>query len=377
MKRALFSLVSVIALAACQGGEKPVEASKTEAAVVVADIASIEAVYADGAYDLSWTFDGEAMPVTVEVTTNPDAEVGELIGEGISELNFKWTPEHGLDARHYFIIRPEHGDAEMVATRLLPLEGGRNFRTLGGYETEDGKTVKWGKIYRSGVMDGLTENDYEYLSSIGIKVVCDYRTEMERTEEPTDWEAGEIDYLYFPDPTDDMGASFGAIFRDPELTPQKVKDAFGASYFGMAHQQAPAYAEMFDRLAAGEAPLVFNCSAGKDRTGVSAALILTVLGVPRETIVHDYQLSDDYVDYMSEFLNEEARQKAIEEGSPYAFLFQLPPETVAPMMASYPEYIETFFAAIEAEYGSVEVFLKEKVDLTDEEIAAIRANYLE
>lgn len=367
MNLKLLAVVGAFAIVSCSVGNKPAETAVFSAS---------EVVYSDGAYALTWSFEENAGPVTIEVTNDADATSGKVIAEGVSETSFTWSPEVDASERHYFIIRPEQGETQMVATRLLPLEGGRNFRTLGGYETEDGKTVKWGKLYRSGVMDGLTEADYDYLSSIGINVVCDLRTSMEREEEPTNWAAGKVDYLTFPDPTASMDNDFAAMFSDPELTPEKVKAAFGASYFGMAHDQAPAYEEMFDRLAAGEAPLAFNCSAGKDRTGVGAALILTVLGVPRETIVHDYQLSDDYVDYMEEFLSEEARQKALEDDSPYAFLFQLPPEVVAPMMASHPEYIETFFAEIEAEYGSVEAFLKEKVNVTDEEMNAIRSTYL-
>ena len=174
----------------------------------------------------------------------------------------------------------------------------------------------------------------------------------------------------------DEDMSFMAALMNPESTPQDIRDAFGGAYFGIAHQQAPAYETMFDKLSAGEAPLAFNCSAGKDRTGIAAALLLTVLGVPRETIVHDYQLSDDYVDYMAEFMDEEAKAKMLEENPSYAFFLQMPPEKVEPIMATYPEYIERFFADIEAEYGSVDAFLKEVINVTDDEMAAIRRQYL-
>ena len=60
--------------------------------------------------------------------------------------------------------------------RLLPLEGGQNFRDLGGYRTRDGRTVRWGMLFRSGAMDGLTAADYAYLGKIGIRTVCDFRS---------------------------------------------------------------------------------------------------------------------------------------------------------------------------------------------------------
>ena len=168
-----------------------------------------------------------------------------------------------------------------------------------------------------------------------------------------------------------------AALMNPESTPADVKAGMAAQYSDIAYEQAPAYTAMFDELAKGNIPLAFNCSAGKDRAGTSAALILTALGVPRESVVYDYSLSDDYVDYMEAFMNEEARKEAEEGNSPYAFLFQLPEEKVAPLMASHPEYIEATLAALEAEHGSVMAFIQNELDVTDEELVAIRSSLLE
>lgn len=373
MKHFTLGIASLIVLAACQQ-DTPEPETVSEPAPPAVTLSKAETVFADGAYTLTWSFEDALSPVDIYVTSDTDASTGELIGDDITSANFSWTPET-ISERQYFIIMPENGTSLMTATRLLPLEGGRNFRELGGYETENGQTIKWGELYRSGVMHDLTEDDYRYLSSLDIQVICDFRTMDERTSEPTEWAAGEIDYLFFPDPEAEM--SFMAVLMDPEVTPDMVREAFGGAYFGIAHQQAPAYEVMFDRLAAGDAPLAFNCSAGKDRTGVAAALIMTVLGVPRETIVHDYQLSDDYVDYMEEFMGEEARARMLEENPSYAFFLNLPPEVVEPIMATYPEYIEAFFADIEAEYGDVMTFLEQVVNVSPEDVAAIRANYLE
>ncbi|WP_300381178.1 tyrosine-protein phosphatase [Henriciella sp.] len=324
-------------------------------------------------YTIDWP-EALGTDVTVEVSSsaNMQAGKGEVIGEDLAASELSWTAET-LDERHYFTIVPEDGEPVRTALRLLPLEGGRNFRDLGGYETKDGRTVKWGKIYRSGVMDGLTDGDYAYLSSLGIQVICDLRTAHERADEPTDWRAGEVDYLSFPDPESSGDMGFRAVFEKPDATPQMVSKSMADGYSDIAHEQAPAYREMFDRLAAGEIPLAFNCSAGKDRTGVGAALLLTALGVPRETVVADYALSETYVDYMEEFTGNE---DAIDEDSPYAFLAKLPPEMVAPLMRSNPLYIETALADLEAEYGSVMTFLRQEVDVTEEELEAIRSQLL-
>src|SRR5580698_6023676 len=79
--------------------------------------------------------------------------------------------------------------------RVVPLEGGRNFRDLGGYLTSDGRRVKWGKLFRSGSLAGLTPADYDYLSRLSIKIVCDLRTVQERNAEPNRWcQAANIGY---------------------------------------------------------------------------------------------------------------------------------------------------------------------------------------
>ncbi|MEO1473399.1 MAG: tyrosine-protein phosphatase [Pseudomonadota bacterium] len=356
------------------------DASSAEAQLTV-EVVSTEVVYDRDAvaYTLSWALDSAA-PVSLYVSTNRDGSGAELVAENITASSFTWTPQDGNHERRYFIARPDGAEQAIFAARLLPLEGGRNFRDLGGYQTADGRQVKWGHVYRSGVMDGLTDADYDYLSDLGIKVVCDFREEDERLREPTEWKAGKIDYLTFVDPAaeeDERDNPMFAALMSPESTPEDVAAGFAASYFPMALNEAEGYAAMFDRLAAGEIPLAFNCSAGKDRAGTAAALLLTALGVPRETVVHDYSLSDDYVDYMAEFAGEEARaEAAADPDNPYAFLMQLPPEKLAPLMASDPRYIEASLDEMEARYGSVIGFIQTELDVTDGELESIRRQLL-
>ena len=376
---------TALLLTAC-GQEAPVVAPEDAAVTAPAPvvISATEAVTGEtrASYVLSWETTPAKAPVRIEVSTDPDFAIGEgeVLAVADKDGEFVWAAEAD-DTRRYFAIIPEAGEPVRTAVRLLPLEGGRNFRDLGGYETEDGRTVKWGQVYRSGVMDGLTEADYGYLTNLGIRTICDYRTSQEREAEPTNWQAGAIDYVTFPDPEgeEDMASNpMIAKLLDPEATAEDVAAGMAEGYVSIAYDQAPAYAAMFDRLAGGEIPLAFNCSAGKDRAGTSAALLLTALGVPREAVVADYSLSDDYVDYMEEFMGDKARIEAESQADhPYAFLFTLPPEKVAPLMDSRPEYIEATFAALEAEHGSVMAFIQTELDVTDQELTAIRAALLE
>lgn len=323
----------------------------------------------DGRYVLEWTATG---PVDVYLASSPDGADARLISDDDTD-GVHMEPRSDDQSRAYFLLRTEDGTETVTALRLLPLEGGRNFRDLGGYETEDGQSVRWGKVYRSGVMTGLTANDYRYLSGLGISVICDFRATSEREEEPTDWQAGEIDYIAWDYEMD--ASAFMSAFADGEMSAERSRQAFMGFYRQTPYVFADRYAEMFDRLAAGELPLAFNCSAGKDRTGVAAALLLSLLGVDRETIVADYALSDDFVDYMAEMASHQATE--IDPSDPMYAFTQLPPEVIAPFMASDPDYIRAMFDQIETDHGDVATYLREVVGVTDAEREAIRSALLD
>lgn len=364
MKKLILS-ASLLAFAACSA-----QTDNGDAAAIT----DVSITHGDAATDYVFAWEGNKA-VTIEASETPGFEAGsgEVIGtfEGGSAA---WSAQ--APARRYFLLTTQDGEPVRSAVRLLPLEGGRNFRDIGGYKTEDGKTVKWGRVFRSGVMNDLTEADYNYLSALGITTICDFREADEREREPTKWGAGEIEYMTFAPPPEEREENnpMFAAFSNPESTPDDVRQAMAAGYPGILESEDEGYTAMFDQLAAGKIPLAFNCSAGKDRAGTAAALLLTALGVPRDTVVEDYALSDDYVDYMSEFMSPEAQEKG--KDGPYSFLYQLPPEMVAPLMESNPIYIETTLDAMAEKHGSALEYIKQEFDVTDEELTAIRTALL-
>jgi protein-tyrosine phosphatase len=135
------------------------------------------------------------------------------------------------------------------------------------------------------------------------------------------------------------------------------------------------YALMFDELAQGNAPLAFNCSAGKDRTGRAAALILSALGVPRETIVADYAMTEKIADF-------EARRQArasTSDNMPKKDLYgieRMPADVRAVLMRSDPEYIIAMLDQMEKDYGSVLAFIQRELGVTDQELTELRRRYL-
>jgi protein-tyrosine phosphatase len=250
------------------------------------------------------------------------------------------------------------------AARVLPLQGGRNFRDLGGYLTQDGRRVRWGRLYRSGSMAELTPADCEYLSGLGIRWICDLRTTSEREAMPSPWRDAEGRGYW----SRDYAMSFGdlrGMLKDGLPTTEQVRETMLSAYRQLPFEQAPAYRELFKRLAGGELPMVFNCTAGKDRTGIVAALILDVLRVPREVIIEDYALT-----------NELLSGHRFSSGKP-SLLSHLSPDVIRAIMGSDPDYLRTSFAVIEERHGGVEPYLRDVLDVGPQQLAAIRQELLE
>ena len=281
--------------------------------------------------------------------------------------------------RPLIVLTTASGRRLTTAERLLPLEGGRNFRDLGGYLTSDGRRVKWGSLYRSGTMAHLTDRDYELLSRLGIRVVCDFRANEEREHEPTVWptvwkaRGAKLDYRVRDYRTE---SNLAAVFGEGTPTAEAVRAAMTRLYGDLAYDHADSYRTMFKSLAAGEIPLAFNCKAGKDRAGKDAALVLPVLGVPRDTVVTDYALSEKVVNYEAQYASE-ARGTSADKKGPYDFVAKLPADVRAPLMRSDPAYIRAGLAAIERKEGSVDAYFERVLGLSPAERARIRERLLE
>lgn len=255
---------------------------------------------------------------------------------------------------------------KVAEERVLPLQGGQNFRDLGGYRAADGRTVKWGMLYRSGSMNGLTVADYRELERRGIRAVCDFRDRNERAREPVNWPAGMKPAVF----ADDYDLDTGAMMRtltDPALTPAKAEAMMTAFYPDLLTRFNGQYRRMFAQLLAGNAPLAFNCSAGKDRTGVAAALLLTALGVPRETVIADYMLSNRY------FNPTRARQVNDESA---AFIRRMDPGVQRKLMGVERSYIGAVFARMDAHRGGAMGYLRDELGLSAADITKLRALYL-
>lgn len=327
---------------------------------------SVEQIGA-GRWRVAWDADCLTEPVRIRAARSPDA-MGDLsplkaVGGWVEvDLPTDWF-------RPFFCLEPTAGSPMWVAERQVPLAGGVNFRDLGGYRTDDGRRVRWGKLFRSGHLSKLTAGDQERLDALEIRTVCDFRMAEERaTENATIACAPVLETLGIPPGLKDR-FFFHRLFEQTD-DPAVVVDAMHELMRSLIGESAPHYARLFavlQQAAAGS--VLLNCSAGKERTGVGAALLLLALGVPRETILYDFTLSRRYFPAQTEL------PRALEK---YAVKARPGRDVVAlmePLLVTRESYLEVVLAEIDQHYASDADFLQQALGLTPAARAALRDRY--
>lgn len=250
--------------------------------------------------------------------------------------------------------------------RFLAIEGGRNFRDAGGYRTADGRTVRWDTLYRSGSLGNLTSDGMARISQLGVGAIIDLRTTDERSRDMTNFlSAADLGYW-----TRDYGFSRAALADISsslaDLTGEGAREMMTQVYRDLPKAQAPSYRELFARLSDdAQEPVVVNCTAGKDRTGLAVALVLTALGVPYETVREDFLLSNN------------APGMETLQTDPTSPLAGLSPEAAKALLGVDGAYLDAAFAQIRQDYGSVDAYLESELRLDSERLAALRRNMLQ
>lgn len=196
-----------------------------------------------------------------------------------------------------------------------------NLRDLGGYETEDGRITAWGKLFRSDLPTGLKQEDIECLLYLGITTVIDLRSDMERERQP-DPLSSKGHFSYFPIPA----FGNGRLPTENEEVPD--------TYLEIAFGKESMY-QVFKCILKAEQAVLFHCTAGKDRTGVTAALLLLLAGVCKEDIIADYILTGPYL---------QKKMKALCKQYPEIPIHYLMPKA---------EYMETFLEKFETRFPNI------------------------
>jgi protein-tyrosine phosphatase len=239
-------------------------------------------------------------------------------------------------------------------SRILNLEGGCNFRDLGGYRTRDGRQVKWGKVFRTGVLSYFTPNDHDQLTRLGVRAICDLRRADEREREPTQWPDANTRHLNWDDGA--APPTIRTIAVNHPFTAQGMHAAMIELYRTLPAWMAPRLRDMFARIADGDVPILVHCAAGKDRTGIAVALLLSILDVPPETIMQDYLLTNDAVDMQQFILSRHEAQLGVAVTKHP--LLTLPEDIRRVLFAADAEYLQNTFDQLKSDYGDVDEFLR-------------------
>jgi protein-tyrosine phosphatase len=286
--------------------------------------------------------------------------------------------------------------------RQIVLDGSLNTRDIGGYRTSDGREVVWGKLFRSSELSYLTDADIRVLESKHIATVVDFRGPKEAEDAPDRLPPGTLkvsspvigdqldeDAVHrflkrdgFPAGMYDEAkvASYGPFYRMLTLVNSYDDPGFVDKLVG--------YKPFFSQLVkqTPDKAILFHCTGGRDRTGVATALLLYLLGVPEKTIEADYVASNTYLQPDREDPDSVAFQKfrfsnvfiqpvTNHKLQQVAASFGTTPEKINASIALKPEYLRDLFGNIEKRYGSIENFMKIRMDIGPAQIAELRAKY--
>ena len=252
--------------------------------------------------------------------------------------------------------------------RLVALEGALNWRDLGGYPTADGRVTKWDRIYRSDGLDQLTDADLDVIAELGIKLVIDFRVDREVDQNPSRLpDHPELRRQRLPIGGDEVeGKSIVEIIRDGELKPYTIEE-MAAVYERLLEEFAPTFGDVISHATdPASHPMVFHCTAGKDRTGLMAMLLLGALGVSDDDIVTDYELTTHY-----------RSNKRLAVLGPELEKAGVDLETVRPYLTAQAPVMAATLARLRRDYGTIEAFLLSKAGVTPATLADLEAQLLE
>ena len=256
-------------------------------------------------------------------------------------------------------------------TRRIVFSGVRNFRDLGGYRTVSGQTIRYGLLYRSGHLHKMSAADLRRFGRLSIKKIIDFRSDPEKKTAPDRLpEDPHLKMVEIPilDRSTDVALDLEAQIKARAVGDVHPEDLFPESNIEMASRFTPQYRQFIREVLDSDGqPLLFHCTAGKDRTGFAAAILLRILGVPQETVMFDYLLTNEYYFKTlrrSLFLLTLARGRKISR-------------ILAGFLEAKPHYLETAFQTLDRQYGSFDDYVHQGLGLTREQINQLRSIYLQ
>jgi protein-tyrosine phosphatase len=242
-----------------------------------------------------------------------------------------------------------------VPTALL--QGASNFRDVGGYRNADGRCVRRGQVFRSDHLAGLTPEDLARLASLGIGHSLDFRGAAEYSATP--YAIPGVQRLALTIEPTVIARMQALVVQGIVPTTEETVALMCETYRDFVNQNAGTFGRFLKHLLEQPTPQVFHCTAGKDRTGFAAALLLSALGVDRATIEHDYLLT-----------NQLYKRDNRLEGSGH-------PHVMKVLWQVQPEFLHAAFDAVDAQHGGMQDYLQGAIGLSPQELAELKQMLLE
>ena len=249
-----------------------------------------------------------------------------------------------------------------------------NTRDIGGMETLDNRQIVTGKLFRSGQLSDLSLSDQEKLKELG-PIIIDLRTDAERSERP-DVQIDGIEHVHIS-VLDDLTAgisreagSLEELFKKFILDPEQARQYMSEMYRGFVSDNSVSkYAEFVRIIIQSESPVLWHCTAGKDRAGIGAVIVEEILGVSKEDIISDYLSTNEFIKNDVRFITDLFKKKA---GITDARV----DESLGLMLGAEKEYIDSFYQAVKDSYGSMDGYIRDGLAVSDEDIRIMKNKYL-
>ena len=304
-----------------------------------------------GNYVIKWETDPVMEGIVkMTVSDNPDLFTNEspIIYANIKDGVATYITNDNI-SRKYFRLSFNDKYPRIIGARSAVMDSVQNFRDLGGYTSTNGKTVKWGKVFRSGELSSLSEWDSIRLDNLGIKTIIDLRTNQETLTAPIKYTKANI--LQIPISVGKIADAPNVLSRDEcgKETPGYIWKTSTCNSTDNTDQFAKVL-EQFQNE--DNYPILISCSYGKDRTGFLTAMLLAALDIPRDAIMEDYLTSNQYID--TSHLADIVKHLSTDAQ-----------ESITVFLTANEGLMDLAFHKIKKEYGSTEKYLSKGLRLTD------------
>ncbi|MFP3597548.1 tyrosine-protein phosphatase [Chryseobacterium sp. SIMBA_029] len=252
---------------------------------------------------------------------------------------------------------PEYGKNE--TENQFTIKKVNNFRTVGNIKNTEGKTLKEGKLYRSGHLHQLKNNSFKELERLGIKEIIDLRNKKEIADKPDHLPENMMykNYSAFEDQGDQLSQAKKLVLKG-KVNGSDANKRMLDFYKDYVTENPEIIKKIITEILESDQPVLYHCTAGKDRTGIITALILTILKFDKETIYNDYLLSNNF--------RKQLVQKRLNLADHLHFMYpKMDIKVLEKLSWIERDYLDAAFDEINNKYGSMDIYIQQVLGISE------------